>query len=313
MKVNLDPLSKVKEAKLKKIENFFANYEIKIKIGEINYSGTDSDIFIKVHNKNDDQTELIRIHKKKSDDFQKKISSSKYFIRDFIKLNNPEIIQKETLVSNKKSFPLNFDRTKQVKISTGQTNETIRLYDNGVPYSLFANDENYLGSGIDIATNFIESFHKNILNNKELIKKFKIIKYSSKNKKYKTNNIIYISNEEFNIAIIKTIKLHLEKGIPLTALAIDGAHWITIVGINIVYTDLDRKDISIDNTTISYIDMTIGSTTESASYHKMRIYGWSKNPIIFFYSSCREGTLISLKDNISLKESEKNILLLQSL
>lgn len=302
------------------------------------------------------------------------IHPSKIYTRDHIESNDSPIPDLEPLDSEEKWYSLQFDKTKQVKVSTGDMNETIRLYDNGLPYSLWGRGGSYAGCGIDAANSFMGWFNKNItrsdikryvnthaaennilevlkeawewtteivsfgyleyfdhdfkwndkiftspaelsnglenlMEHKSTIDRFQTVKYSSKHKEYKTEDQDYQSNEEVNIAIIKTIKAHLENGAPLIALVTEGNHWITIVGIKVVYTDSSKKHISVDNTTISYIDMTIGGTVENLRYNSLEIYNWGSSWKKEFagtvYSSYVDGTLITLENDLLLEPSEK--------
>jgi hypothetical protein len=295
---------------------------------------------------------------------------SKIYSRDIIESNNSVLSEVENSDSNDKWFELNFDKTKQVRITTGDTSETIRLYDKGIPYSLWGRGGSYIGCGIDAAHSYMGWFNKNItrsdikkyvethaaenntweilqegwewvtevftgglssyfdhdfewndkifsspaevanglenlMKNKSSVADYKIIKYSINNKEYKAENIDYKSDEEVNIAIIKTIKAHLEKGTPLIALVTNGAHWVTIVGIKVGYTDSSKNHISIDNTSISYINMTIGGTRENRAYKYMEIYGWAEDAAAYIYPSYVEGTLITLKNDLILEPSVK--------
>lgn len=298
------------------------------------------------------------------------IHPSKTYARDITESNISNILEEENLNSSDKWYALNFDKTKQVRISINETSETIRLYDSGIPYSLWGRGGSYIGCGIDAAHSYMGWFNKNItrsdikkyvethaaenntweiiqegwewvtevftggfssyfdhdfewndkifsspaevsngleklMKNKSSIEDYKIIKYSINNKEYKAENIDYKSDEEVNIAIIKTIKAHLEKGTPLIALVTNGAHWVTIVGIKVGYTDSSKNHISIDNTGISYINMTIGGTRENRSYKYMEIYGWAEDAAAYIYPSYVEGTLITLKNDLLLEPSIK--------
>lgn len=180
-------------------------------------------------------------------------------------------------------YSLDFDKTRQVKISTSDVSKEIRLYSNGIPYSLWAKGGGYVGCGIDAANSFMGWFNENItrndikkyvtthkagknifatpaevgnglaklMKNKSSIDSFETIRYSFNAKNYKADKVNYSSKEEVHIAIIKTIQAHLEAGTPLIALINNGNHWVTIVGIVVEYTSSSKRYISVDDTTIT--------------------------------------------------------------
>ena len=305
MKKKLDQQINTKKVGSEKIDESFTNYEIEIKE--------------RINSKTDEPD----------------IRSSKIHTRDKPSVRKPS----NKVIEN--WYSLDFDKTKQVKTSTHDTSKEIRLYSNGIPYSLWAKGGGYVGCGIDAANSFMGWFNENItrkdiqkyvtthkvgknifatpaevgnglaklMKNKSSIDNFETIRYSFEGKKYRADNVDYSSKEEVHIAIIKTIQAHLEAGTPLIALINNGAHWVTIVGIKVEYTSSSKRSISVDKTTISYIDMTKGTTYNNVIYRNMKIFPWPSNAgrdiANFFCSSYKDGMLITLKNDLSLKYSQR--------
>lgn len=307
MKKKLDQQVNTKKIGSEKIDEPFTNYEIEIK------------------QKSNSKTDEPDIH------------SSKIHTRDKPSVRKPS----NKLIEN--WYSLNFDKTKQVKISTYDTSKEIRLYSNGIPYSLWAKGRAYVGCGIDAVNSFMGWFNENItrkdiikyvtthdplvvnnifstpaevgnglanlMKNKSSINSFETIRYSFNAKNYKADKVNYSSKEEVHIAIIKTIQAHLEAGTPLIALINNGNHWVTIVGIVVEYTSSSKRYISVDHTTITYIDMTAGTTRVNVKYRNMKIFPWpydaGRDIAHSICSSYVDGMLITLKNYLSLKYSER--------
>lgn len=108
---------------------------------------------------------------------------------------------------------------------------------------------------------------------------------------------------------IESIIHHLEHGMPVVALILEGAHWVTIVGINVCYSDDERKKINLSSTIITVIDLTSGSTYDS-TIGNLEIVGWSnfERTIAgtFGATSYDPGTLISIENYDLQLEDRKN-------
>jgi hypothetical protein len=74
------------------------------------------------------------------------------------------------------------------------------------------------------------------------------------------------------------------------------------VGISIYYHDAQNSEINIENTQITYIDLTKGTTIKNAKYKSLKILGWEHNTKRKWaarvgYDSYHEGSLISITNH----------------
>jgi len=114
-----------------------------------------------------------------------------------------------------------------------------------------------------------------------------------------------------DIDIITRIAHHLASGMPIITLINSGTHWVTVVGITIQYQDIEKSIIDIDRCTISYIDLTKGTTIINTKYKYLKILGWENNTKRKWsarvgYDSYHEGSLITVENNQLLISEEIN-------
>lgn len=213
-------------------------------------------------------------------------------------------------------YALNFDKTRQVKITKDEENkrEVLRLYVNGAPYSINNKAGSYVGCGIDAAHSFMGYFINAIPRGS--IKKYvkvlktpvgfgnpttpaklavgvdKLVLKNLKQRKTVENNIIR-HNKGTNSSVIEKIRHHLRRAMPVIALIKEGDHWVTIVGMDLIYKD--SGEIDVDNTYVEYIDLTNGGMVYK-SFKKLKILGWS-SVARNVASSYVSGTVMSLKSD----------------
>lgn len=119
-------------------------------------------------------------------------------------------------------------------------------------------------------------------------------------KRKNAENYVIRHTHGTNVEVIEKILYHLKRAMPVIALVFNGAHWVTIVGINVYYTN---GKIDVDQTTVNYIDLTGGYTLTNIEYKKLDILGWSSVGTKI-YESYLPGTLISLKSDSVVFEDD---------